>query len=379
MRRQLRNRLAQRILHRAAHAPVAQFHHARRPGAGHELRIHIHRRHIVNDRRPLPPRRLPEQMPQQGRLPAPRKPLNTVTGGNNFAVCAIAPANSVFPPDQRRSRVIPSFVPRTIAALRALLAVLALTGAASPPKSEIPRPLPVAAAANLVYALDALNAEFKRSAPDITLTSTTGASGNFVAQIKNGAPFDVFLSADLDYPQALINAGQADAKTLTTFAIGRLVLWTTKPGIEVTDIAATVRNPAVQKLAVANPTTAPYGRAALQVLDRLGLTAVAQPKIVTGENITQTAQFVETGHADAGLVALSSRPLAETEGQGPLDRSPRRVARPTRPGRRRHQSRRRQSRRRPLPRIPQKRFCPQDLRALSATPSRRQGSPAIQH
>ena len=202
-------------------------------------------------------------------------------------------------------------MPRSLAALRPLLAVLALTAASASaqignPQSAVGNAqLSVAAAANLVYALDALNAEFKRSAPDITLTSTIGASGNLVAQIKNGAPFDVFLSADLDYPQALIKDGQADAKTLTTFAIGRLVLWTTKPGLEVADLAATVRHPAVQKLAIANPTTAPYGRAALQALDRLGLTAVAQPKIVTGENITQTAQFVETGHADAGFVALS--------------------------------------------------------------------------
>ena len=165
--------------------------------------------------------------------------------------------------------------------------------------------LSVAAAANLVYALDALNAAFKQSAPDVALTATTGASGSLVAQIKNGAPFDVFLSADLDYPQALIKAGQADAKSLTTFATGRLVLWTTKPGIDVSDLAAAVKNPAVQKLAVANPATAPYGRAALQALDHLGLTAVAQPKLVTGENITQTAQFVETGNADAGFVALS--------------------------------------------------------------------------
>ncbi len=172
--------------------------------------------------------------------------------------------------------------------------------------------LSIAAAANLIYALDALNAAFleienpKSKIENLTtLASTTGASGNLVAQIKNGAPYDVFLSADLDYPQALIKAGQADAKTLATFAIGRLVLWTTKPGIDVTDIAATIRNPAVQKLAVANPTTAPYGRAALQALDHLGLTSAAKPKIVTGENITQTAQFVETGNADAGFVALS--------------------------------------------------------------------------
>jgi len=163
----------------------------------------------------------------------------------------------------------------------------------------------IAAAANLVYALDTLNAEFKHSAPEITVAVATGASGNLVAQIKNGAPFDVFLSADLDFPRALVKAGQADAKSLVTFATGRLVLWTMKPGVNLLSIAAVVRDPAVQKLAVANAETAPYGRAAKQVLENLGAWADAQPKLVTGENITQTAQFVETGHADAGFVALS--------------------------------------------------------------------------
>jgi len=210
-------------------------------------------------------------------------------------------------------------MPRSPSVLRPLLTALALASASAAPIGNPPSPLgnphpyvSVAAAANLVYALDALNAAFleienpkSKIENRTTLTATTAASGSLVVQIKNGAPFDVFLSADLDYPQALIQAGQADAKTLTTFATGRLVLWTTKPAIDVSDLAAAIKNPAVQKLAVANPTTAPYGRAALQALDHLGLAAVARPKIVTGENITQTAQFVETGHADAGFVALS--------------------------------------------------------------------------
>ena len=163
----------------------------------------------------------------------------------------------------------------------------------------------VAAAANLVYALDALNAEFAKAAPDVKVTTATGASGSLVAQIKNGAPFDVFLSADLDYPRALAKAGQADEKSLVTFATGRLVLWTTQPGVELKSIADTVRSPGVKKLAIANRDSAPYGRAAQQALEKLGAWADAQPKLVVGENITQTAQFVETGNADAGFVALS--------------------------------------------------------------------------
>ena len=163
----------------------------------------------------------------------------------------------------------------------------------------------VAAEANLVYALGGLNAEFASVSPDVRVITATGASGSLVAQIKHGAPFDVFLSADVDYPRALIASGQADAKSFTTFAIGRLVLWSMQADLDVKSIAATVRSPLVKKIAIANRDTAPYGRAAQQALGKLGVWADAQPKLVVGENITQTAQFVETGNADAGFVALS--------------------------------------------------------------------------
>ena len=199
------------------------------------------------------------------------------------------------PPPHRR--------PRRFGFSAALLSLL-LVAAPAFAQTEKPR-VSIAAAANLIYALDALNAAFQTAAPGIAVTTATGASGNLVAQIKNGAPYDVFLSADLDYPQALIRTGHASATSLTTFAIGRLVLWTTRPEIKLTDLAATVRDPAVRKLALANRDTAPYGRAAQQALEKLGAWADAQPKIVTGENVTQTAQFVETGNADAGFVALS--------------------------------------------------------------------------
>lgn len=163
----------------------------------------------------------------------------------------------------------------------------------------------VAAAANLVYALDALDAEFTKAHPEVNLTSATGASGNLVAQIRNGAPYDVFLSADLDFAERLIRDRGAPASSLHTFAIGRLVLWTTRPGLEVGSIEGVVRDPAVRKIAVANPDTAPYGLAAMQTLEKLHLREIAEPKLVRGENISQTAQFVETGNADAGFVALS--------------------------------------------------------------------------
>jgi molybdate transport system substrate-binding protein len=179
---------------------------------------------------------------------------------------------------------------------------------AGPARAAEPAPagsLSIAAAANLVYALDALDTEFNRGAPDVKVTTVTGASGNLVAQIRNGAPFDVFLSADLDFPKALISSGQAEAATMTTFAVGRLVLWTTRNDLDVSDIAAAIRNPRSHKVAIANVTTAPYGRAAKQALEKMGLWEDAQPKLVVGENISQTAQFVETGNADAGFVAMS--------------------------------------------------------------------------
>jgi molybdate transport system substrate-binding protein len=170
---------------------------------------------------------------------------------------------------------------------------------AAPPRVSI------AAAANLVHVVEALNAEFKRDAGNVALTSTIGASGSLFAQIKNGAPFDVFLSADTDYPKLLVAAGLADETTLRTFATGQLVMWTTRSGVDLSDIGAAVRSAAVKKIALAQPTTAPYGRAARAVLEKLGVWSEVQRKLVFGESIAQTAQFVETGNADIGFVALS--------------------------------------------------------------------------
>jgi molybdate transport system substrate-binding protein len=186
-----------------------------------------------------------------------------------------------------------------------LLAAAVLAPLARAGEPAAPTALSVAAASNLVYALDALDAEFAKAAPGVTVTSATGASGSLVAQIEHGAPYDVFLSADPDFPRALVKAGQADAGSLSAFAVGRLVLWTTEAGVDVSDIPAAVRSPVVKKLAIANVATAPYGRAAKEALEKLGAWADAQPKLVVGENISQTAQFVDTANADAGFVALS--------------------------------------------------------------------------
>ncbi len=179
--------------------------------------------------------------------------------------------------------------------------VLCLAAARAPAAEK----LSVAAAANLTYVLAPLDAEFERSNPGLKVASEIGASGSLVAQIKNGAPYDVFLSADVDFPRKLIAEGGAQKSSLVVFAFGRLVLWTTKPDLGLASVESVVRDPAVRKIAIANPKLAPYGRAAEEVLAKLGIAAEAEPKLVFGENITQTAQFVSSGNADAGFVAYS--------------------------------------------------------------------------
>lgn len=163
----------------------------------------------------------------------------------------------------------------------------------------------VGAATNFVHVLAALNGEFQRLNPGYTIRSTAAASGTLFAQIQHGAPYDVFLSADTDYPRQLVAAGLGDASTLRTFARGRLVAWTTRPGVDPADIPGWAQSAVIRKIAIAQPKTAPYGRAAQRVLEAAGIWRQVQGKIVQGENIAQAAQFVETGHAEAGLVALS--------------------------------------------------------------------------
>ncbi len=163
----------------------------------------------------------------------------------------------------------------------------------------------IAAASDLVYCLEELNTEFQKTHPAVDLKISTGASGNFFAQIQNGAPFDIFLSADMKYPQELIKAGIADSNSLTLYAIGHIVLWSMRPDLEVARGVEILRDEKIKKVAIANPAHAPYGRAAKAALEHLKLWEAIQPKLVLGENIAQTAQFVQTGNVDAGIVALS--------------------------------------------------------------------------
>jgi molybdate transport system substrate-binding protein len=163
--------------------------------------------------------------------------------------------------------------------------------------------LAIAAAADLNFALPEIAREFRIADPKVELEIAYGSSGNFFAQIGNRAPFDVFLSADVEYPRKLAAAGIGPADSVFRYAVGRLVVWV--PAGSPLDPKTALRDPGVKHIAIANPQHAPYGRAAQAALRTLGLYQTVEPKLVLGENIAQTLQFVESGAADAGIVALS--------------------------------------------------------------------------
>jgi molybdate transport system substrate-binding protein len=161
----------------------------------------------------------------------------------------------------------------------------------------------VAVAANFTAPMKEIAAAFEQETGH-KVSAAYGSTGKFYAQITNGAPFEVLLSGDDTTPTKLVKEGAAVAGTQFTYAIGTLVLWSAKPGF-VEDQGQVLANGNFQRLAIANPKVAPYGAAAVEVLTGLGLLAKVEPKFVTGENIAQTFQFVSTGNAELGFVALS--------------------------------------------------------------------------
>ena len=178
--------------------------------------------------------------------------------------------------------------------------------------------LTVAAAADLRFALDELAAKFHATHTAVDLAVTYGSSGNFFAQIQNGAPFDVFLSADADYPRRLIAAGLANRDSLFLYGIGRIVLWVPAGSLLDPSLGiGALEAPSVHHIAIANPEHAPYGRAAVAALRSLGVYDRVSPKLVLGENVAQAFQFVESGAAEAGIVALSlaAAPAARNRGR----------------------------------------------------------------
>jgi molybdate transport system substrate-binding protein len=180
---------------------------------------------------------------------------------------------------------------------------------AAPLNAQVP--LRVAAAADLEPVLPPILAQFQQ-ATGIRAEVTYQASAMLTTEIENGAPFDLFLSADLGYPKRLIDdgvadaAGSADSTTPIIYAKGTLVLWVRKDSHLPPPSLDLLRSPALKRLAIANPDRAPYGRAAVAALKSLQLYEALKPRLVTAENIAQAAQFVDSGNADAGLISLTS-------------------------------------------------------------------------
>jgi molybdate transport system substrate-binding protein len=184
--------------------------------------------------------------------------------------------------------------------------VLLATACAREARSQEPlaRPILIAAASDLKFALEDVLVACGRADG---VRVTYGSSGQLCAQIENGAPFDLFLSADMRYPRRLVASGAARPQSLFAYALGRIVVWV--PAASALDIGTrgigALVDPGVRRIAIANPAHAPYGQAAVAALRSLRVYDQVADRLVLGENVAQAAQFVESGAADAGIIALS--------------------------------------------------------------------------
>ena len=179
-----------------------------------------------------------------------------------------------------------------------IMAVLLLAGQTSEAAAVL-----VAVAANFSKPMTEIAAEFEKATGHSAKLSF-GSSGKFVSQMENGGPFEVFLSADEKGPEKLVQSGFAVPGSQFTYALGKLVLWSAKPGY-VDDQGKILTTGGFKHLALADPKLAPYGRASLDVLGKMGLLGKLQPLFVQGENIAQTYQFVSTANAQLGFIALA--------------------------------------------------------------------------
>jgi molybdate transport system substrate-binding protein len=163
----------------------------------------------------------------------------------------------------------------------------------------------IAAASDLNFAFREIVTEYEKASGN-HVRLTLGSSGNFYAQIQNGAPFDLYFSADIAYPQKLEEAGLTVSGSLYQYAVGRIVMWTGHEShIDVTQGFETLREATVKKIAIANPKHAPYGRAAVAAMEYFKVYDQVKDKLILGENISQAAQFIESGACDIGIIALS--------------------------------------------------------------------------
>lgn len=182
---------------------------------------------------------------------------------------------------------------------------MVLLAAAVPPAAS--EEVTIAAASDLNFAFKDVIAAFESGHPGLRVKLTLGSSGNFYSQITNGAPFDLYFSADIGYPKKLEEAGLTRSGSLYRYAVGRIVLWVpTRSGTDPAGLGMqALLAPSVRKIAIANPKHAPYGRAAVAAMKHFQVYEAVSPKLVLGENVSQAAQFVESGAADVGIVALS--------------------------------------------------------------------------
>ena len=166
------------------------------------------------------------------------------------------------------------------------------------------RSLRIAAASDLRFALDEALLPFRDAHPGATIEAVYGASGRLATQLRNGAPFDVFMSADIAFAREAYDAGVA-VDVPRVYAIGRLAAWSANAELGRQPLAVLVRDPRVTRFAIANPAHAPYGQRAIQALRSQGLESDAKPKLVLGDNVSQAATFIDSGAAQAGLIAHS--------------------------------------------------------------------------
>jgi molybdate transport system substrate-binding protein len=192
-------------------------------------------------------------------------------------------------------------------------AIAAIVLSLSAPRLAGAETLTVAVAANLQYVFDDLRANF-RSSTGHELKPVFNSSGKFVAQIMNGAPFDVFLSADMEFPEKLHQQGFT-AGPARAYAYGALVLWTMRD-LDMKNWQSALLGPAFKRIAIANPATAPYGRETIKALRHLKLDAALKDKLVFGESIAQTNQYIHSRAADAGFTAKSVVVSPAMKGQG---------------------------------------------------------------
>ncbi len=174
----------------------------------------------------------------------------------------------------------------------------------------------VAAASDLVYCLKDINDAFNVANPGTNVIVSAGSSGRFYSQVQNGAPFEVYLSADMRYPRKLADEGHADKKTLFQYAVGRVVLWAVDPKIDVSKGMQILIDPAVRHVSLANPEHAPYGVAGQAAMQKAGVYSAVAPKLVTAENVSQAAQYVLAGSVEVGIVAMSLVKSPALEGKG---------------------------------------------------------------